>query len=207
MLQCGIALALLVLPMHQGPSYSLNIPVEPDLPFRAEYRVVQKSGATERVTVGQVWRDSAGRTRQDTVITPETMPLPVHIKLTFSTVKDPLREQHFLIDHHSKAVTMLPYPTQFEGDSDRPLPNQRTAEEEKLGSKEIEGLVCDGYRSDLKAGGSIETWVSRELGLVVLLSVSAPTGDLLLQVTEIVSEEPEISLFEIPDDYGRPPES
>jgi len=78
----------------------------------------------------------------------------------------------------------------------RPRPE---ATGESLGTRVIAGLKCEGWLEKTPAG-TTETWISKELKIVVLLKSSDPrTGE--SRITNLSRAEPDASLFQPPPDY------
>lgn len=68
-----------------------------------------------------------------------------------------------------------------------------------LGTREIEGLKCEGWLRK-SAAGITETWISKDLQIVVLSKSSDPrTGE--SKIRNLSRAEPDASLFQPPADY------
>ena len=92
-------------------------------------------------------------------------------------------------------------------------PTRPQTTREKLGTQVIEGVSAEGTRvTTTYPEGSVgndrsfttvsETWVSRELGTVVLSTNSDPrTGERTTKLINISRSEPDPALFQIPSDY------
>ena len=93
---------------------------------------------------------------------------------------------------------------------ERPQPQSKR---ESLGAKVVEGLLCDGTRTtvtysvgsmgnDGEVVAVFESWVSQELGLTVLRTISEPwRGETVTRLTEIDRSEPDPALFKVPPDF------
>ena len=81
------------------------------------------------------------------------------------------------------------------------VPNSPPAESNRIGSKEIEGLLCDGYILNFASNVSAEVWYSQALNAQIYLRILAPDQEITWKLFAIFQTEPDRELFEIPSDY------
>ena len=77
-------------------------------------------------------------------------------------------------------------------------------ETEQLGQQSIEGIECSGtrvVRTDQQTRVMLEEWSNRELGLIVVLTMSDGEENYSLRLCNIRRGEPDASLFTIPSGY------
>ncbi len=103
----------------------------------------------------------------------------------------------FVLNDSKKTIVVLRHPAGLPATviGFFPLRNQEAnPKQEALGSGEIEGLLCQGYRL-----GVAEYWISEELGGIPILAMEA--GEVRMRICDIVLTEPDPKLFAIPADY------
>ena len=180
----------------------------------------QANGEPKRVRQ-KVYRDSKGRTRQ------ETDP-PGEI-----SISDPVSQTVTTLDprtHTARAAQAIFFRTgieaplataapgidpQLSGPSDSPvvitgrmiLPGGTQAgapEIEQIGTQVIDGITAQGTRRTVKtpAGPAVdETWYSTDLHVNVMTRHSDPGGETTFRLTNIQRAEPDPALFQLPPDY------
>jgi len=92
-------------------------------------------------------------------------------------------------------------------------PDGTKIESEELGTKLVEGEFAEGFRStitsparsqgsDRPVSTTSETWMSRELRVVILLKTNdSNLNETSVRLTNISRFEPDASLFELPPEY------
>jgi hypothetical protein len=195
-------------PVVKGEPYSAEATTELIQTFADGNRIVRRTSAL-------LYRDSRGRTRREVAVGDVAGIVVAGSPLRIITIHDPdLRTTHvFDPDRRLMQVgtpaggTPLLMP-----DSPQQVtqPADAAEREESLGTRTIEGLVCEGTRKTTTiAAGAIgnerpmttvtERWFSRELQLLVLSRVSDPRfGETTYRLTKIRRTEPPESLFEAP---------
>jgi hypothetical protein len=162
----------------------LGRPFEADL----EMAVVKAQPGAEpsRVTSsGRVCRDSEGRTRFEAQAEAGTQ------SVVFIT--DPAHGAAYLINHKDRTVTDLGTHNPSKGS------DLFTGVTPPAGS-EIEGLPCVVIRHAAD-GTSTETWISLDLGEILLEKITGPAEERVKRLYNIKRVEPDPGLFKIPGDY------
>jgi len=174
-----------------------------------------------RTTEWKVYRDSAGRTRRE-VIKDDAEPLRVG-QISISDPNSGFNYNLNSSDHTArKQVVEKEYSSQQYLDvkpelSRRPPPSveamKHVVKTESLGEKAIEGYQAVGSRTTVThPAGAFgferpivevwETWTSTELHTALLNIRDDPrTGKDVVRLTDISTQEPPASLFEVPPDY------
>lgn len=159
-----------------------------------------------RQTVTRLYRDSAGRTRRDT--------LDSEGELDHSVISGADGATIFL-DHKNELVSSggarAQAPMLDRPDLAAPAgpAGKARAAVEQLGKRDIEGVAATGRitRHQVgKEGESIEVtseiWHSDELNMALYRKLSDPrTGDSTIELSELDRSEPDPALFEAPEDY------
>jgi hypothetical protein len=196
-------------PVVKGAPYSAEATTEVIQTFADGNRIVRRTSAS-------LYRDSHGRTRREVSIGDVAGIVVAGSPLRIITIHDPDSRTTSVFDPDHRLVQVAtaaggaPLPPAMAGAQPLTQPAGASEQEEALGTRTIEGLVCDGTRktTTIPAGAignerSITTvterWFSRELQILVLSRVSDPRfGDTTYRVTRIVRTEPPASLFEAP---------
>lgn len=170
----------------------------------------------------KMYRDSQGRTRQDT--DPAGNIVISDPGLQTNTTLDPRTHTartapaiFFRTGGDVPLATVQPgVDPQFSGPSDSPvvitgrmiLPGSAQAEApvvEQLGTQVIEGVAAQGTRRTVRTpSGPVvdETWYSPDLHLNVMTRHSDPSaGETTYRLTNIKRAEPDPALFQVPQDY------
>jgi hypothetical protein len=171
---------------------------------------------------GTLARDAQGRTRRD-------MSLPAIGAWTtsgapreVSMINDPVSGIHYVLEHERKIAREFAPPDLLmdkvkhgqdgiastkKGPGD---PNMTTA---SLGTQTIGGVPAEGTRithtipagaigNELPIVVTVERWYSADLQTDVMIKRSDPrTGDTVMQLSNIVRQVPDASLFQVPSDY------
>jgi len=184
-------------------------------PFSGE----ERSGpASELRPVRRLYRDAAGRTRVERLLTQGASPLdgPQLIELN-----DPNEGVLYILDVGRKTAHRMRYPPSSRlnmqpiiGPGHAPAVNGVTPSvtEENLGSKTVEGIPADGQRfttvipSQPAGGDSItrieEIWTSPGLWLTLRQTIRDPRdGDTAFELININLDEPAPELFQPPSGY------
>jgi len=170
-----------------------------------------------RKTTGQVYRDSAGRTRREHSL-PAIGPLSASgAPPQIVVINDVVSGSRYMLDANTKiAHTMPSHSGKRAQGLERPRksgPARPQPQTESLGTQTIEGLVAEGTRTTftIPAGqfGNdrpivivSERWYSADLQTVVMSKHSDPRmGETIFHLTNISRAEPAASLFTVPADY------
>ena len=161
------------------------------------------TGPVDRI---RFYRDSSGRTR--TELRPEMnsefmQPGPPEN----IDVIDSVAGFRYFMDAKTTTARRYPFPKASPNAPAFPEPG------ESLGTRVIEGLVCDGYRNvsiypastvgmDHDVVVQTEKWVSRELGIWAVWKITDPRiGVHVTWFSNIIRAEPDPTLFVVPADY------
>ncbi|HKW34921.1 MAG TPA: energy transducer TonB [Candidatus Acidoferrum sp.] len=199
--------------------YGEHIPAVPGLPFSARVELemvnqLQNGTLITHKTYNLVGRDSQGRTRNE-----------ARNWIDLTTGDEPQLTRIELYDPSTRLRTNLypltkiarQWPLGTPGPVAAPSPQSATAKpettRENIGTDTIEGLSVRGVRvSQTYPTGSLgndrpitvvtEHWYSEALKINLLTKRTDPRyGDRTVRVTGLVRQEPDASLFSIPEDY------
>jgi hypothetical protein len=171
---------------------------------------------TQPESTVKMWRDSEGRTR-----TERTMDFGSQreSKFVLTEILDPVAKAAYVLDDQNKVVhkfTLADPPvrkTPVAASTTAPPPKLELSFE-KLGTKNIEGVIAEGNRSTntipIGAQGNDrpmvtvgESWFSQELKMTVLSTFSDPrNGEGTTKLINISRAEPDASLFVPPAGYS-----
>ncbi len=160
--------------------------------FQASYYEASCEPGPVPSTPSKLYRDSSGRIRIDHFIQIGSEAFCMYRK-----IYDPAQNAMFVLNDSKKTVLILRHPPGppaaviglFPIGNPGPDPKP-----EKLGSREIEGLLCEGHRF-----GVAECWTSGELGGIPILAIV--DGEVRMKICDILLTEPDPGLFAIPPDY------
>jgi hypothetical protein len=194
-------------------------------PFTATFstqisQALSDGNQIQRTTNGSIARDSAGRTRRDLTLS-AIGPFAASGKSAPHVViiNDPVANVQYVLDPNRKVARKLPSPpTNWRAPSGTPPPNiPRSGSTESatvdLGMQFMAGVNAQGTRTTrtIPAGAignaqpltiTTERWLSPDLQTVVLTKRTDPrTGSSLFQLTNIIRQEPDPTLFQVPSDY------
>jgi hypothetical protein len=226
----SVRFPLAVLPIivftTQGFGQSVPVPSIVGQPFSADQVIVENPRPNVHNVLPtktiRVYRDSAGRTREDVSIPRDPTATQV------VNIEDPVAGVHYYLDTERKTARRLVYPrppTAGVGpmantpDAPRkavmfssPKFGEVRTTSESLGTQLIEGLTTDGQRvtsvSSVSAPGCddnvsvIESWYSAELGIILLQKRSNCMGAGTTRLEHINRTEPDPLLFQVPPDYS-----
>jgi hypothetical protein len=177
-----------------------------------------------RETSGAVYRDSEGRTRNETRVA-GIGPMAQAGLPELITISDPVAGVNYLLNPAEKTAvktqTIRHAGTRPPGDSGAPLPGGGgvphvpgpAPQVEQLGTRNLEGVQAEGTRvTTTFPAGTIgnerpievvsERWYSNQLLGMVMTTYSDPrTGTATFRLTKISLGEPDRSLFEVPAGY------
>ena len=194
-------------------------------PFTASFstqtsQALSDGNQIQRTTTGTFARDSEGRTRREFTLssigpwTASGNSAP-HVVI----INDPVANVQYILDPDKKIARKIPSPpANWRGSNGTPPQNgsQRTPKDETiadLGTQMMDGVSVQGTRTTrIIPAGQIgntqalsiisERWFSPDLQTVVLTKRTDPrTGSALFQLTNILRQEPDPTLFQVPSDY------
>ena len=174
----------------------------------------------QRSSSGTIARDSSGRTRRDltlSAIGPWTASggAPPHVVI----INDPVANVQYILDPIRKTARKIPAPpSNWRGPNGAPPPNglqkgPQDATSVDLGMQSLAGVNAQGTRTTrvIPAGAignaqpltiTNERWVSPDLQTIVSSKRTDPrTGTATFQLTNILRQEPDPALFQVPSDY------
>lgn len=202
-------------PPVKGAPFSAEAMTEIIQPLVDGNRIVRR-------TRGSLHRDSRGRTRREVNLEGIAGLMLAGAPLHMITINDPESGMTYVVDANQRLFVMqnapdrARIPTDTSPGSPRgrgPSQVQQTATGERteaLGTREIEGLVCEGTRTIVTIpAGAIgneraiesvsERWFSRALRIVVLSRSSDPRfGETTYRLMKVTRAEPPPALFERP---------
>jgi hypothetical protein len=188
-------------------------------PFSADVVIIQNfkpnvHSASPPMKTIRIYRDSAGRTREDVSIPRD----PIATQVV--NILDPIAGVHYYLDTEKRIARRLLYPKPWtppvnppEGgvfQSSKGICNFQTTSE-PLGSQVIEGMAAEGKRFTTvlltpKSGcdenkAVNENWYSPELKMILLETTSNSLRDGTTRLEHINREEPDSRLFQPPSAY------
>lgn len=157
-----------------------------------------------RQTVTRLYRDSAGRTRQDTLDSEGELDHSVITGLDGATIFLDHRNQ--LASGGARRSAVMP---DRDDDAAQAAAGKAGVVVEQLGQRDIEGVSATGRivrRQVGKEGENIEvtteSWYAPELKMALYRKHSDPRyGDSTIELSELDRSEPDPALFEPPEDY------
>ncbi len=168
--------------------------------------------------VTQVYRDSQGRTRTETTITPPAG--SGRSPFTEIVITDPVSGNRYVLNSSTLTANQMPLAPRrantASGSTAPPSPPQRqgvTVTTADLGSKTVNGVNATGRQvTETIAAGTIGnaaaitvtrvSWVATDLKIPVSIQTSDPRfGSTDMELTNIVTSEPDASLFTVPSNY------
>ncbi|MEW5978917.1 MAG: hypothetical protein AB1898_24245 [Acidobacteriota bacterium] len=176
-------------------------------PFQADFEELHFRQSTQESAsaFGKLYRDSQGRRRRD--VTERTSDASHGHQ--FAVVEDPVAGECYVLDPTSKTVSTVPLnPDELKalGAMTSPLSCLRegtagspwqptTWREERLETKFIEGVLCEGRLKTSEAGEIRELWSSHDLAETILEKKSSPEGEISYRLFNIRREELDAALF------------
>ncbi|QBE64722.1 hypothetical protein [Pseudoduganella lutea] len=160
-----------------------------------------------RQTVTRLYRDSAGRTRRDTLDGDGELDHSVITGADGATI---------FLDHKNELISgggagrQAPALDREAGQAPAsPAGRARAAAVEQLGQRDIEGVTATGRITRHPAGRdgedievTSEVWYAEELKLALYRKHSDPRfGESTIELSELDRSEPDPALFEAPEDY------
>jgi hypothetical protein len=195
-------------------------------PFSADQVILENPAPNVRNVLPsktiRVYRDSAGRTREDISIPRDPTATQV------VNIEDPVAGVHYYLDTDRKIARRLVYPrppapgASLPGEAAAPPATavwfsspkfgQVHTTSESLGSQLIDGLTAEGHRvtsvSSAPAPGCdenvsvVESWYSTDLRIILLQKRSNCLGTGTTRLEHIYRAEPDPLLFRVPLDYA-----
>lgn len=175
----------------------------------------------DRKETGDVYRDSAGRTRQERTLSMIGPWVASGKPVKIVTIHDPVEGVDYVLNAAMKAAYKLP-PSRHMPSGNRPESGMRPrrgepsvpTSTESLGTKMIDGVKAEGTRKTaVIPAGKIgnekpitivsESWYSPELHVYILTKHDDPRfGDTTYRLVNIKLGEPPESLFRVPSGYA-----
>lgn len=187
-----------------GPQV-ITQPVITGLPFQARYeqicRKTTPDGQVLQETIaGAVFRDKDGRIRKEL-----RLPDAPGEEITLALLADPFTESLYILDTQSRTYLIEKFPASLRDTNDESRFAANTdlsvLDDEHLGEREFEGLLCYGRRGYLD-DAVVEFWYSDDLKEIVLEKRTAQDEDNTLRLFEIHRVEPDSELFSVPPGYA-----
>jgi hypothetical protein len=175
-----------------------------------------------------IYRDSAGRTRNERSLSPSINGKPLDVPM-IPQIFDPIAGYCYCLDMVNRVAhrVILPKPIKTINPGERlvfPMstsfrpgenfnPRDLIQTREDLGTKTIEGISAKGSRTtttypagavgnDTPVKSTTEIWMSPELNATVLSKTSDPvSGENMYALINIKTTEPEPKLFQIPSNF------
>ena len=165
-------------------------------------------------STGAVYRDSAGRVRQEMSMTALTSLTGSGQRAVF--INDPVAGFHYVVHEETKTVDRMPLPSAsvVKKGGGRGRGDGAQVTTESLGTQVIEGVNTEGTRTTktIPAGtfGNdkaiqivTERWYSQDLQVVVMVKHSDPwMGDSTMRLTNISRTEPAATMFAVPSNFA-----
>lgn len=201
-----------------GTPVSTSINVIKDAPYSAEsitesVRVFADGNKTKRTSKRLVFRDSAGRTRDEQDLSVSGYSASFIAELESIRINDPVTGFSYFLNPIKKTARKVPIVSRPVITTPRNSPSGYSSKSENLGKKIIEGFETQGNRftttiapqtigNEKEIVTTSENWYSPELRLILLLEMKDPrNGDFTTKITNIKKEIPDKSLFVVPDGY------
>jgi ankyrin repeat protein len=154
----------------------------------------------QETIIGAVFRDKDGRIRKEL-----RLPDAPGEGVTLALLADPLKESIYILDTQSRTFLREKFPATLKDTNDEsrfvPKHDFSVVDDEHLGVRELEGLLCYGRRGRL-SDAVVEFWYSDDLMEIVLEKRTAGDEDNTLRLYEIHRVEPDSKLFAIPKGYA-----
>jgi hypothetical protein len=224
-------------PEFGGPGFGRGFGERQTKVTNAPYSAMETTVSTQTLANGnqitrnestQVYRDSQGRVRTETTMTPRPGSAANAQARTMVTIFDPVEGSVSRIDSQRMVVEKSMLPTGNPGrrgppqDGGRARPENRNGGtapagpqvlKEELGTRVIASLTATGKRTTTTiAAGAIgnaqaiqsvhEVWMSPDLQVPVMRTSSDPrSGTRVTQLTNVSRNEPDPALFQAPSGY------
>jgi hypothetical protein len=176
----------------------------------------------ERTAIVQMFRDSEGRRRidstqpgpkgEDGVELTEIRDYVANLEYTLDVANHVAHRMKFITEPTSKTANVLPH-DRFVPEQGSAGSVQRQTSRQSLGTRTIEGLLCDGTRetTTIPAGAegndkpivtTVEVWNSRDLKIRIESTSKDPrVGETFTRMRYVRRDEPAAALFQISQDY------
>ena len=184
---------------------------------RQSQRTLANGSQIQNQQQSSLYRDSQGRVRIDTTITPPATASGGSTPRTMSTIYDPVAGFVYRLNPAKmtavkSAIPQRPSPTSGTPPARTPRAGVQV-QTQSLGTSTVNGVTATGTQvtTTIAAGtfgntAAIQavrvTWVSTALQIPVQITVSDPrSGNSTMNVTNIVQASPNESLFQVPPGY------
>lgn len=201
-----------------GTPVSTSVNVVKDAPYSAasiteSVKTFADGNTTKRISKRLIFRDSAGRTRDEQDLSVSGYSDSFIAELESIRINDPAAGFSYFLNPTKKTARKVPIIPRPKIATPRASPAGYSSKSESLGKKFIEGFETEGRRFTMTIAPQTlgnekeivtinESWYSPELRLTLLFEMRDPrNGDFTTKITNLKKEEPDKSLFVVPDDY------
>jgi hypothetical protein len=171
--------------------WALRCLVVPGHPFTARYLVVFVAGGKRQESRGQIWRDSQGRLRQE---------LEIAGVAAGAFISDPATRTVIALSHPNREYLMSRPDSRYGGFAPRARQLRVLQEIHEGERRVINGLECV-RRDQITRGIEIQTWISPTLAFAIREQATEPDSQATCDVYDVVLDEPDATLFEVPSGY------
>jgi hypothetical protein len=196
-----------------GQTAPYSVPYSADEASVRTRTLADGTQVSEKTIEGHLYRDSAGRSRSERTIAPDSENRTVIVEIV-----DPAAGVRYSLDAKEKVAYRSPLAPAAakrrapEASADAAAPQQQ-AGLESLGMRMIGGVLAEGRRivttllpaadsNDRLTVVTTEMWFSNTLGVILSSKVSDPrAGETAYSITNVVQAEPDAQLFQVPADY------
>ncbi len=174
-------------------------------PYHARYEWIHSTkgpneGVLEQREVGICCRDSEGRERIETRTGSE------FDRLESAEIYDPVSELEFILIGDSQVIQFSPDPSAFsahtiglDDGSAIVLPDVRQERiGQYVGQKEVEGMMCNGYKIVREGRYKLEYWLSTDLEQILRMTISTESRKSEYRVFDIHRVNSDKSIFAMP---------
>ena len=182
-------------------------------------RMLADGNTIHQITSGRVYRDSEGRTRQESALQALSSAVAGRSTPRLAFIYDPAASVSYVLDLVKHTATRTVWPQDTAASATNPPQRQlrrdpANIKRESLGTQLFSGLMADVTRTTLtipigQIGNSqpisvvTERWRSPDLQVVVYSKRIDPReGETVFQLTNINRSEPPAALFTAPSDFS-----
>lgn len=197
---------------------STYVTVVKGAPYSAEsttesVRTFADGNKTRRIDKRLIFRDDAGRTRDEQDLSVSGYSASFIAELESIRINDPVTGFSYFLNPIKKTARKVPIISRPVITAPRTSPTGYSSKSEDLGKKIIEGFETQGRKSttiiapqtignEKEIVTTTETWFSPQLKINLFLERKDPSsGDFTTKLSNIKKEEPDKSLFTVPSDY------